>query len=115
MGGRSSHPGASRRRHRPLHPRAEASDSDAYLLGVGRLRSDRKNFTGLVQSYADAVHHYGLSQPLVLAGGGPAPLGLRRLITELDVQDLVRVEEDISESRLVELYQGALSVRALIA
>lgn len=79
---------------------------------VSRLNDPRKDVPTLLRAYALARTRHGLQNPLVLAGRHALPTAHRALVTELRLDEHVRVVESPSDADLAELLR-ATSVFAL--
>lgn len=86
--------------------------ADGPVTMVSRLNDARKDVPTLLRAYALARTRHGLENPLVLAGRHDLPTEHRTLITELHLDEHVRVIESPSDAELAELLR-ATSVFAL--
>ena len=81
----------------------------AHLLTVARLNDPRKNIALLVRAYARLRGSLpgGSIPPLVLAGKSRPPAEVDGLIKSLRLEEVVIVQEAVSEHELLQLYQHA--------
>jgi glycosyltransferase involved in cell wall biosynthesis len=88
-------------------PSAEGWDPNGYLLSVCRLGDRRKGLDRLIRAYA-LIRAQRTDPPgLVLAGRGPVPPRLMRLVENLGLHQAVTFRPDVAEVELPSLYQGA--------
>jgi glycosyltransferase involved in cell wall biosynthesis len=98
----------------PLYPRAPATeallarepgDLGDYLFYPSRLEILKRQSLAI-----EAMRHVETPVKLVLVGRGPDERSLRGRIQRLGLGDRVRLEVDVADERLLELYGGALGV-----
>ena len=83
----------------------EPAELGDYLFYPSRLEILKRQSLAI-----DAMRHVGTPVKLVLVGRGPDERSLRNRIQKLGLEDRVRLEVDVSNDRLHELYRGALGV-----
>ena len=79
---------------------------NGYLLSVGRFSDPRKNVRLLFDAYDRLCRTLSSAPDLVLAGRAPSPQDMAYLAS-LGIADRVRIFIDVSQTALVQYYQGA--------
>jgi glycosyltransferase involved in cell wall biosynthesis len=92
-------------RYHPEGPRWDAVAAP-YLLSVGRVDDERKNYPALVRAFAGVATAHPELQ-LVVAGDVSPTSAVRRLATELGVADRVHLPGPLEGDVLASAYRGA--------